>query len=145
MFSLDKFSNVLGDSKEELFTKPLLEKKSPTKDVDEGTDELSDMPFLEKKYSTKGVDKGTDELKNTKKAVVTIHRKSLDKFEGQYKGSKGRFKLDSGFKKSTIHSELYKEVVKKNNEHQDTELYKTFIVTLDKEFINTKYEKKDQT
>ena len=48
MHSVDKVSNVLGDRKEEVVTTPLLEKKSPTKDVDEGTDELADMPLMEK-------------------------------------------------------------------------------------------------
>ena len=51
---------------------PLLEKKSLTKDVDEGTDELEDTPFLEKKSSTKYVDRGTYELVDIKKAVVKI-------------------------------------------------------------------------
>ena len=94
----------------------LLDKKSSTKDVDKGTDELADTPLLGKKYSTKDVDKGTDELADIKKSLVTIRRKGLDKFEGQYKGSKGWFKLDSGFlitTFSTIHSELYKELFEK--------------------------------
>ena len=68
---------------------PLLEKKSLTKDYDKGTDELVDTPLLEKKPPTKDVDKGTDKLEDMKKAVVTICRKGLDKFEGQYKGSIG--------------------------------------------------------
>ena len=62
---------------------PLLEKKSLTNDVEEGTDELADMPLMEKKSSTKDFDKGTDELADTKQAVVTIRRKCLDRFEGQ--------------------------------------------------------------
>ena len=49
---------VIGEK--EVVTTPFLEKKSSTKDVEEGTDEWADMPFTEKKYSTKGVDKGTD-------------------------------------------------------------------------------------
>ena len=56
---------------------------------------------------TNDVDKGTDELADMKKAVVTILRKDLDKFEGQSKGFTGWFKLDSGFLKTrfaTIHS-----------------------------------------
>ena len=52
-------------------------------------------PFSEKKPLTKYVDKGTGELEYTKEAVVTIHRKDLDKFEGQSKGSTGWFRLDS--------------------------------------------------
>ena len=65
------------------------------------------MPLMEKKSSTKDFDKGTDELSDMKKAVVTIIRKGLDQFEGQYKGYKGWFKIYSGFLKttfSTIHS-----------------------------------------
>ena len=40
MSSVDKVINVLGDRKDEVVTTPLLENKSPTKDVDKGTDEL---------------------------------------------------------------------------------------------------------
>ena len=54
-------------------------------------------PLLEKKLLTKDVDKGTGELENTKEEVVIIRRKDLDKFEGQSKGYTGWFKLDSGF------------------------------------------------
>ena len=83
--SVDKVSNVLDDRKEEVFTTPFLEKKSPTKDVDKGTGELEDM----------------------KEGVVAVHRKDLDNFECRSKGSMGWFKLDSGFFKtnfSAIHS-----------------------------------------
>ena len=65
----------MGDRKEEVVTTPLSEKKSSTKDVEKGTDELEDM----------------------EKASVTIHRKCLDKFEGQSRGYTGWFKLHSGF------------------------------------------------
>ena len=41
-------------------------------------------------------------MADIKKAVVTIRRKGLDKFEGQSKGSTGWFKLDIGFKKKNI-------------------------------------------
>ena len=58
---------------------------------------MADMPLIEKKYSTKDVDKGTDSLAYMKEAVVIILRKVLDQFEGQFRGSKGWFKLDSGF------------------------------------------------
>ena len=111
MSSNDKVSNVLGDRKEEVVTTPLLEKKSLTKDVDEGTNELSDMTFMEKKYSTKDVDKHTGELADMKQAVVTICRKGLYQFEGWSKGYKGWFKLDSGLEKKTLstnNSEFYK-------------------------------------
>ena len=76
---------------------PLLQNKSSTKYVDEGTDELVDTPLLEKKYLTKDVDKGTDEFADIKKSAVTILRKVLDKFEGNSKGTTGWFKLDIGF------------------------------------------------
>ena len=67
MSSNDKVSNVLGDMKEEVVTTQLLEEKSPTKDVDKGTYALEYM----------------------KQAVVTIFRKGLYQFEGQYSGYKG--------------------------------------------------------
>ena len=63
MQSVEKYSNVLDDKKEAV------------------------APFSEKKSFTKDVDKGTDEWEDTKEAVVTIHRKNSDKFEGQYKVS----------------------------------------------------------
>ena len=84
-----------------------------------------------------------------KQAVVRIRRKGLNQFEGQSKGFKECFKLDSEFLKtifSTIQSEFYEELFLKNIEDQHTELYTTFIVTFDGEFIKTKYEeKKDHT
>ena len=131
-----------------MVTTPLLENKLLTKDVDKGNDELEDTPLLEKKTSTKDVDKVTDDLEDMKKAVFKIRRKGLDKFEGQSKGFKGWFKLDSGFLITTfsaILSELYKELFENNIEDQDTELYTTCIVLFDKEYTKTKYEKKDQT
>ena len=73
------------------FTTPFLEKKSSTKDVDEGTDELADIPLLEKVSSTKDVDKGTYEWSDMKKAVVIIRRNGLYQFEGQSKVSTGWF------------------------------------------------------
>ena len=78
---------------------PLLENKSSTHDVYEGTNELADVPLLEKKYSTNDFDKGTDELADIKQAVVTIIRKGSDKFEVKSKGSTGWFKLNSDFLK----------------------------------------------
>ena len=144
MSQVDKVSNVLDDRKQELVATPLLEKKSLTKDYDKGTDELVDTPLLEKKPPTKDVDKGTDKLEDMKKAVVTICRKGLDKFEGQYKGSIGQFKIDSGFLKttfSTINSEFQNELFEKNIDDQDTGIYTAFIVPFDRESINTKYKK----
>ena len=61
---VEKAINVLGDRNEQAVTMPLSEKKLSTKDVDKATGELQDM----------------------KETVVTICRKSLDKFEGRYKG-----------------------------------------------------------
>ena len=75
MSSNKKVRNFLGDSKEEVVTTPLPEKKSQTKDIDKVTDELEDMPLTEKKYSTKDVEKGTGELADMKQAVVIIRRK----------------------------------------------------------------------
>ena len=57
MSSKDKVSNILGDRKEEVVTTPFSEKKSSTKDVEEGTYKLPDMTFMEKKFSTKDVEK----------------------------------------------------------------------------------------
>ena len=107
----------MGDSKDEFVTKPLSEKKSSTKDVEEGTNKFVDMTLMKKKYSTRNVYKGTDKLEDMKQAVVTICRKGLDQFDGESSGSKGWFKLDSGFfliNFSKIHSEFYKELFKKN-------------------------------
>ena len=108
---------------------------------------MADIPLLKNKYLTKDVDKGNDELVDMKQAVVTIHRKGLDKFEGQSKGYTGWFKVDSVVLKttfSTIHSELYKEMFEKNIEDTDTELYTMFIVQFDKE-LSRKNMKKYQT
>ena len=88
MLSVDKVNNILGDRKEEVVTTPLLENKSSTKDVGKGIDELEDM----------------------KKAVVSIRRKGLYKFQGKSKRYTGWFKLDSEFFKttfSTIHSKFH--------------------------------------
>ena len=118
--------------------KPLLEKKSSTKDVDKGTYEQENTPFLEKKYFTKNFDKGTYELAFMKKTVVTIRRKGLDKFEDQSKGSTEWFKLDGGFFKhflQFIQNSL--KTFENNIEDKNTELYTTFIVPFFKEYIRT--------
>ena len=92
-----KVSNVLVDRKEEVITTALYEKKSSTNDVKKVTYKLEDIPLMQNKSSTKDVDKGTDESSEMKQAVITILRKGLDQFEGQSRGSKGWFKLDSDF------------------------------------------------
>ena len=95
-----------------------------------------------KESSTEGVDVGNDELADMKQAVNTIRRKGLDQFEGQSSGYKVWFKLDIGFFKTTfskIHSELYKELFKSNNENQYMEVYKTFIVLFYIKLIKKKY------
>ena len=58
-----------------MVTTPLSEKKSSTKNIEEGTYKLSDMPLMENKSSTKDVDKITDELADMKQALVIIFRK----------------------------------------------------------------------
>ena len=73
----------MGDSKEEVVTTPLSEKKSSKKDVEKGTDYLVDMLLMDKKSSTKDVDKGTDELADMRQAVNTICREGLNQFEVQ--------------------------------------------------------------
>ena len=55
MSSNEKVSNVLGERKEELVTPPLSEKKSPTKDVEKGTDELTETLLMEKHSLTKNM------------------------------------------------------------------------------------------
>ena len=81
-----------------------LENKSLTKDVEKGTDESADTPLLENKYPTKDVDKSTDEFADIKKALVTILSKSLEKFQGQYKGYIEWFKLYSEFKNNIVYN-----------------------------------------
>ena len=143
MSSNEKVRSFFGDRKEEVVGMPLSEKKSPTKDIDRGTDELVDIPLMEKKSSTKYVDKGTDELADMKQAVITIRRKGFDQFEGQSKGSTGWFKLDSDFLKQHFLRFIQNYIKKlKNIEDQYTELYTTFIVPFDEEFIKTTNEKK---
>ena len=79
-----------------------------------------------------------------KQAVITIIRKGLDQFEGQSKGSKGWFKLDSVF----FFNILYKsfrilcKTFLMNIDDQYTELYTNFIVPFDEGFIKTNDEKK---
>ena len=75
MSSVEKVINGLDDRKKALVTTPFTEKKLLAKDVDKGTGKLEDM----------------------KGAVVTIRKKDVYKFESQYKGSTGWFKLDSEF------------------------------------------------
>ena len=53
----------------------------------------------EKVTSSEEVDKGTKKLDDMKEAVVTIHRKYLDNFEGKSKGSTGWFNIDHELKK----------------------------------------------
>ena len=122
----------------------LSEKKSLTKNVEKGTDKLSDTILIEKTSSTFDVDKGTDEMVFMKQKVNTIRRKVLNQFEGQSTGFKGWFKPDIKFFLtffSKIHSEIYKALFKNNIEYQDMEVYKTFLVPFDEEFIKKKIEK----
>ena len=51
----------------------------------------------EKVTTSEEVEKDTKNLDNMKEAVVTIRMKDLDKFEVQYKGSKGWINLDHEF------------------------------------------------
>ena len=115
MSLVEKVSNVLDDRKEAVVTTPLLEQKSLTKDVDKGTSVLEDV----------------------KEAVVTILRKKSDKFEVQCKGSTGWFKVDSELKKIYNSPMILLTRFEQYIESQDTEIYKTFIVSFDKEFTKT--------
>ena len=116
MSSVDKVINDFDDRKEAVVPKPLSEKKSLTKDVD----------------------KGAGEMEYTKEAVVTIHGKDLDKFEGQYKGYTGQFKLESEFKTNPKFIQNSIKCFEEDIEVQDTELYKQFIVPFDKQYTKTK-------
>ena len=64
--------------------------------------------------------------------MVKIFRKDLYKFEYNSKGSKGCFKLDSGFLKQNF-PQFIQNYLKnvKSVEDQDTELYDNFIVLFD--------------
>ena len=70
--------------------------------------------------------------------VVTIHRKDLDKFQGQSEGSTGWLNLDHELLKrkfSIPEPDFYKKIVN-NIEVQDIRTYKTFVVTFDNTKVN---------
>ena len=119
MSSNEKFSNFLGDRKEEVVTTPFSDKKSLTKDVDKGTDEFADTLLMEKKSSTKNVEKGTGELADTllmgKKSSTKNVEKGTDEFsdtlfmETKYPTKdvdKGTYKLE--FMKQKVNTILRK-------------------------------------
>ena len=67
-------------------------------------------------FTSEEVDKGTKILDGMKEAVVTIHRKDSDNFEGQYEVSTGRFNLDHEFLKrkfSTLEPDFYNFFIKR--------------------------------
>ena len=70
--------------------------------MEKGTDELADTLLSKKKSLTNDVDKGTDELGFNKQNVNTICRKGLNQFECQSTRTKGWFKLDIKFFRTTI-------------------------------------------
>ena len=66
--------------------------------------------------------------------VVTIHRKDLDKFQGQSTRSTCWFNIDIEWLKekiSTLEPDLYTKLFKMNIEGQDIEIYQTFVFPLD--------------
>ena len=68
----------------------------------------------EKVTSNEEVDKGTKTLHDMKEAVLTIHGKDLDNFEGQSKGSRGWLDLDHEFLKikfSTLERDFYEKTL----------------------------------
>ena len=68
-----------------------------------------------------------------------IHRKDSDNFEGQSKGSTCWFNTDHEILKrkfSTLEPDFYHFFYEKDNENQDMEPYKTFLVTFDYTKLN---------
>ena len=63
---------------------------------------MADTLLFEKKSLTKDVEKGTYELAFNKQKVNKSLRKGLNQFEGQSIGTKGWFKLDIEFLKTTV-------------------------------------------
>ena len=112
MSLVDKYTNVLDDKKQAVVTTPFSEKKlltnekvttsdevhkrndniTTSEEVVKGTDEVHRR--TENITTNEEVYKGTGKLEDTKEAVVKIHRKDSDKFEGRSKGSTGWFNLD---------------------------------------------------
>ena len=73
------------------------EKITTSEEVIKGTDEFH--KHTENITKNEEVDKSSEKLEYTKEAVVTIHMKDSDKFEGQSKGSAKWFNLDNELKK----------------------------------------------
>ena len=71
----------------------ITEKFTTSDEVVKGFDEFH--KHTENITKHEDVDKCTEKLEYMKDAVVKIRRKDSDKFEGQSKGSTGRFILDS--------------------------------------------------
>ena len=93
----------------------------------------------EKVTTSDEVGKGTKKLNDMKEAVVTIRRKDLDKFEGQYKGSTGWFNIDHEFlrkKFSTLEPDFYDFYYENDIEGQYMEPYKTFVLPFDSTKLN---------
>ena len=104
ILSVDKYTNVLDDKKEAVVMTPFSEKKllttkkvTTSDEVHTRTDNIKTSEEVvkvtdevhkrtEKIIAKEDVDKGTEKLEDMKEALVTIRRKDLDKFEGQYKG-----------------------------------------------------------
>ena len=87
MSSVDNGTKHLDDKKEAVIMTPLLENKLLT---------------AEKVTTSEEVDKDTGKFYGIKDAVVTIHRKDSNNFEGQSKGSTGWFNLDHEFFKESF-------------------------------------------
>ena len=73
-----------------------------------------------------------------KDSVVTIRRKDLDKFWGQFRKSTVWFNIDVEFLKNLRIIQNSIKRIEKGIEDQDTKLYKTVFVPFDKESIKTK-------
>ena len=157
MQSVDKDTNVLDDKKEAMVMMPSPEKKLSTTEkvttsdqVHKRTDNVITIEGVvkvtdefhkrtDKTTTNEEVDKGTEKLGDMKEAVVTIHRKDSDKFEGQSKGSTGLFNLDHEFffrNFFTLEPDFYKTLYEKYIEGLDTEPYRKFSLPSDSTKLN---------
>ena len=100
-----------------------------------------------KKYSTKEIDKVTDKWVDMNQEANTIHRQGLDQFEGHSIRSKGLFKLDIGFLKTTFLKVIQDSINNylKGFKDQDMEVSKMFILPFDIELIEKNMRKKTTT
>ena len=88
----------------------------------------------EKVTPSEGVEKETKLWNDMEEPVHTIHRKGLDKFQGQSTASTGWFNLDHEWLKRTflhLNRVSIKNLFENNIEGQDIKTYKNFVLLLD--------------